>query len=268
MKDEMLSDWNCKTLAMKKRFAFSMRRITLGASLLAIFWVVFFVISAPNLHGQTNQTTPGCKDIATIPPVLAFGGPGTVPARANELGFAAGAYGNLFPSPCAHETGVDWFGRWRSGLSNHFDLGVDFQGGEHSSYQVLAVELAARYELLRKLRLEGGLGVGDDTEGKSLNAEVGATMPVRHFDQSWDSYASLRLAGAHGYAGSAFGIGTNVPPGAIVPMGSFGATAHVAENMRWVFEAGGGGILSREHLNAGMFVYVSVGLNFIVGSKK
>jgi hypothetical protein len=260
----MLSNWNCNILPTSKALALSMRRVAHGALLLIICFFVF----TPNLHSQTNQTTPGCKDIATIPPVLAFGGQGTVPARGNELGFAAGAYGNLFPSPCAHETGVDWFGRWRSGLSNRFDLGVDFQGGEHSSYQVLAVELAARYQLLEKLRLEGGIGVGDDTEGKSLNAEVGATMPVRQFGKSWDSYASVRLAGAHGYAGSAFGIGTNVPPGAIVPMGSFGATAHVAENMRWIFEAGGGGILSREHLNAGMFVYVSVGLNFMVGAKK
>ena len=50
-------------------------------------------------------------------------------------------------------------------------------------------------------------------------------------------------------------------------MGCFGATAHLADNMRWIFEAGGGGILSREHLNAGMFVYMSIGLNFTVRKK-
>ena len=83
MKNEMLSDWEYKILATRKEFALSMRRIALGTFHLIIFLVVF--VFAPNLHGQTNQTTPGCKDIATIPPVLTFGGPGTVPAKALSL---------------------------------------------------------------------------------------------------------------------------------------------------------------------------------------
>jgi hypothetical protein len=232
--------------------------------MLGAFCILVF---SGSLQCQTNQTTPGCRDIATIPPILTFGGPGTAPAKGNEVGFAAGAYGSLFPAPCAHETGIDWFGRWRYGISNRFDLGADFQGAEHSSDQVLAVKLAARYALLRNLRLEAGVGLGDDTEGKSLNAEVGATAGIPTMDKNWESYASIRLAAAHGYAGKVFGLGTSVPPGALVPMASFGATAHVAENMRWIFEAGGGGILSREHLNAGMFVYVSTGLSFTVRRK-
>jgi hypothetical protein len=51
---------------------------------------------------QTNRF-PG----APLSPVLTFGGPSTVPARGTELAIAAGAWGNLFPRPCLHETGVN-----------------------------------------------------------------------------------------------------------------------------------------------------------------
>jgi hypothetical protein len=51
-------------------------------------------------------------------------------------------------------------------------------------------------------------------------------------------------------------------------MVSIGASARVSENMRWVVEGGGGGILSREHTDAGAFVYVAVGLDFVLRRKE
>lgn len=235
-------------------------RIALAISLVALF--------PGHLQGQTNVSTPGCQDIATLPPVLTFGGPGTVSPGGNELGLGAGAFGNLFPAPCAHDTGIDWFGRWRHGLTDRFDLGVDFLGLEHSSDQALSVKLAARYEILKNLRLETGFGFGDDTKGKSLTAEVGATVGIPGLAKNWGGYASLRLAGAHGLAGNLFGIGTTVPPGALVPMASFGVSPHISRNAKWILEGGGGAILSREHINVGMFVYVGVGMDFELGKKK
>jgi hypothetical protein len=232
------------------------------------FAFLLFVGLSANLMAQTNQTVPSCKDVAPLPPVLTFVGPATTPAGANELAFAAGVWGNLFPAPCAHETGVDWFGRWKLGLTNRMDWGVDFQGSEHSSFQALSVKIAARYQLLKNLRLETGIGIGDDTEGKSLNAEAGATMgiPVGKRPR-WAPYASVRLVGEHGRAGRSF-VGSNVPDGALVPMGSFGVSTRVAENMRWVFEGGSGAILSREHPATGTFIYVAVGLDFVVHRRK
>jgi hypothetical protein len=50
----------------------------------------------------------------------------------------------------------------------------------------------------------------------------------------------------------------------IVPMARVGASARVSENMRWVIECGSGGILSREHSAAGVFIYVNVGLDFVL----
>jgi hypothetical protein len=227
------------------------------------FALFLFVGLSANLRAQTNQTVPGCRDVAPTPPVLAFVGPGTTPAGANEVGIGAGAWGNLFPPPCAHETGEDWFGRWNRGLTDRLDLGVDFQGSEHSSYQTLSAMIAARYELVKNLRLEAGIGSGDDTEGKSLTGEVGATVGIPKWKPNWAPYASVRLAAAHGYAGRAF-VNYSVPPGALVPMASFGASARVGENMRWVFEGGAGGVVSRQHPAIGTFVFIAVGLDFVL----
>ncbi len=229
----------------------------------AFAFFLFIALSA-SLRAQTNQTIPGCKDIAPPPPVLAFVGPGTTPAKANEVAFAAGAWGNLFPAPCAHETGVDWFGRWNLGLTQRLDWGFDFQGAEHSSFQSFSATTTARYELLKNLRVETGIGMGDDTEGKSLTGQVGATMGFPGGGRNgWSPYASVRLAATRGRSGRPFAA-SNVPPGAIVPMASVGASARVSDNMQWVIEGGGGGILSREHLAAGAFVYVAVGLDFVL----
>ena len=151
---------------------------------------------------------------------------------------------------------------------HRLDWGFDFQGTEHSSFQSFSAAMTARYELLKNLRLETGIGLGDDTEGKSLTGEVGATMGIPGGKRNgWAPYASVRLAAARGRSGRPF-AGSNVPPGAVVPMASIGASARVSENMRWVVEGGSGGILSREHTDAGAFVYVAVGLDFVLRRKE
>jgi hypothetical protein len=231
------------------------------------FALFLFVGLSADLRAQTNEQVPGCRDVAPLPPVLAFVGPATTPAGANEVSIAGGAWGNLFPAPCAHETGANWFGRWDRGMTNRFDWGADFQISEHSSFQTLSAQITARYELFNNFRLEAGIGSGDDTEGKSFTGEVGATMGIPIWKGNWAPYASVRLVAAHGYAGRSF-AGSNVPPGSLVPMASFGASARVAENMRWVFEGGSGGIVSREHLATGTFVYIAVGLDFVLPRRK
>jgi hypothetical protein len=229
--------------------------------------VLPFILWATNANAQTtNQQIPGCKDIAPMPPVLTFGGPATVRAGSTELAIAAGAWGNLFPGPCLHETGVNWFGRWRRGLTDRLDVGFDFQETEHSSNQDLSFKAAVRYKLLKDLRLEGGFGIGDDTEGKSINTDVAATLGMPFSNATWSTYAAIRLAAARGYSSRAF-AGSNTPPGAVVPIASFGTSARVGENATWTFEGGGGGILSREHPDVGEFVYIAVGLNFTIHRK-
>ena len=225
-----------------------------------------FVLLTTILHAQ-NDKIPGCKDIATLPPIFTFGGPATVPSGSTELAFGAGAWGNLFPKPCQHDTGMSWFGRWRRGLGDRFDIGIDFQGEEHNSNQNLCFNGAMRYRVLKDLRLEGGWGIGDDTEGKSMNGEVGATAGVPVGNDVWGPYISVRLAAAHGYAGRSF-AGSNIPAGALVPMAIFGTTARINDNMKWVFEGGAGGILSREHPHVGEYVFIAVGLDFTVHARR
>jgi hypothetical protein len=228
--------------------------------------VLPFVLSPPILHAQNDQI-PGCKNIAALPPVLTFGGPATVPSGATELAVGAGAWGSLFQRPCQHDTGVLWFGRWRRGLTNRLDVGLDFQGEEHASNQNLCFNAELRYRVLGDLRLEAGYGIGDDTEGKSTNGQFGLTTGVPVGNDVWGPYISVRLAAAHGYPGRSF-AGSNIPAGALVPMAIFGTTARINENMKWVFEGGAGGILSREHHHIGKYVYVAVGLDFVVHAKK
>jgi len=232
----------------------------------AFAFLLFFGVSA-DLRAQTNEQVPGCRDVAPLPPVLAFAGPATTPAGADELSIAGGAWGNLFPAPCAHETGADLFARWDRGVTGRFDLGADFQISEHSNFQTFSAQFTARYELWKNLRLEAGVGLGDDTEGKSYTGDLGATVGIPTWNRSWAPYASVRLAAAHGGAGRPF-AGSNVPPGAVVSIASFGASARVAENMRWVLEGGAGSIVSREHLAVGTLVYMAVGLDFEIPRRK
>jgi hypothetical protein len=243
-----------------------MRNSPIGCCHLAFALFLFLGLST-KVGAQTNEVVPGCRDVAPLPPILAFGGPATTPAGANEVGVAGGAWGNLFPAPCAHETGASWFGRWDRGLTDRLDWGADFQVSEHSSFQTLSAQITARYELFKNLRIEAGVGSGDDTEGKSFTGDLGTTVGIPVWKPNWAPYVSFRLAAAHGYAGRSF-AGSNVPPGSLVPMASFGASAHVSDRMRWVFEGGVGGILSREHLATGTLVYVAVGLDFLLPRKK
>jgi hypothetical protein len=233
------------------------------------FAFFLFVGLSKNLIAQPNQTIPGCKDIAPLPPIRTFVGPSTLPVGANELAFAGGAWGNLFPAPCAHETGVDWFGRWKLGLTNRLDWGVDFEGTEHTNFQAFSLKIATRYQLFKNFRLENGIGIGDDTEGKSLNVELGATMGIlpERKGARWFPYATVRMVAEHGRSGRSF-VGSNVPDGALVPMGIFGASIPVGQNLRWVLEGGGGAILSQEHSATGSLIYFTAGLDFVVRRKK
>ena len=58
-----------------------------------------------------------------------------------------------------------------------------------------------------------------------------------------------------------------LPAGALVPMAIFGTSARLGNNMTWIFEGGAGGILSREHPHVGDYVFVAVGLDFVVHRK-
>jgi hypothetical protein len=183
-----------------------------------------------------------CATMAPPPPLATFGGPETTPRGQSELALAAGSAVIRFPS--GHATGQGWFGRWRHGVTDRLDLGVDVQGVQHNDNSTFAVKAAARYGLLPRLRLEVGVGAADDAAGKSLNADTALTVGTRHDDADWNYYASLRIAGARGYPGRACcgsgATGDVAPPDSRIALGAIGATARVGPNMRFILEGGHG----------------------------
>lgn len=160
--------------------------------------------------------------------------------------------------------------RWRRGVSSRIDLGFDFEVDNHSGGAVGGTaKLAMRYQVTKGFRIEGGVGTADTGfAGRSVNADLAATIGTTNSDKTWNYYTSLRFAGSHGCINllCAGGSGSH-PPGALIPLGVIGATARVSNNVRFVLEGGLGGIFSREHPDPGTYIHVSFGVLFDVGKK-
>jgi len=224
----------------------------------------------PCLAKGQAQSSPNCQTIAAPPPLATFGGPATMAPGETELGLAVGAAGNIYPLPCGHEGFSGWLVRWRRGVSNRIDLGFDFEVENHSGGDVGGtVKVAMRYQVTRGFRLEGGVGASDTGLGRSVNADLAATIGTSRSDKTWNYYASLRVAGSRGCANLLCAPGNDVghPPGALIPLGVIGATARVSDDVRFVLEAGQGGILSREHPDTGGYIHFSFGVLFDAGKK-
>ena len=233
--------------------------------------ILLFVI--PCLASGQTSASPNCKLVASQPPLATFGGPSTVTRGYTELGLAVGGYGELVPSPCDHGGGTDWLARWRRGLSNRIDLGFDVVGDNQSDGTFGATAKAAvRYQVNPGFRLEGGLGAADEGDGRSVNADLAATIGTRNPDQTWNYYTSLRVAGSHGctslFCAGWLGGANAAPPGAILPLGVIGSSARISENSSFIMEGGLGGIFSREHPAAGVYVHLSFGVLFDVGKHR
>ena len=183
--------------------------------------LVFMALFPRVTVGQTSPS-PNCKLVAAPPPLATFGGPATAAPGQTELGLGFGVYGELPPAPCDHGGGTDWFVRWRRGVSDRVDLGFDFMADNQSdgSFGGTA-KVAMRYEVTSGLRLEGGVGAADEGDGRSVNADLAATIGTRSPDKTWNYYSSIRLAASRGCAGL-FCTGLlpgQAPPGAILPLG-------------------------------------------------
>jgi hypothetical protein len=234
---------------------------------------IVFLSVIPCLALGQATASPNCKLIASPPPLATLGGPATVTRGYTELGLAVGAYAELPPSPCDHGGGTDWFARWRRGMSNRIDLGFDVLADNQSDGSFGATaKVAVRYQVNPGFRLEAGLGAADEGDGRSVNADLAATIGTRNLGRTWNYYTSLRLAGSHGCAGlfcAGSLAGANAaPPGAILPLGVVGSSARISENASFIMETGLGGIFSREHPGPGIYVHLSFGVLFDVGKRR
>jgi len=248
-------------------------RVCTWASDPFVVGAIFLLFVIPGLALGQATASPNCKLIASPPPLATFGGPATATRGYTELALAVGGYAELPPSPCDHGGGTDWFARWRRGLSNRIDLGFDVVGDQQSDGSFGATAKGAvRYQVNPGFRLEGGLGAADEGDGRSVNADLAATIGTRNADRIWNYYTSFRLAGSHGCtglfcAGSLAG-GNAAPPGAILPLGVIGSSARISENTSFIMEGGLGGIFSREHPGSGIYIHLSFGVLFDVGKQR
>ena len=212
-------------------------------------------------------TGSGCVTMAAPPPLATFGGPATAPRGQAEVAIAAGAGGSLFPG--AHAGGNGWFTRWRRGLNDRWDLGVDVLGAQHSDLGTLTAKVAVRRRVRDHLRLEAGVGAADDSKGKSLNADLGVTAGTVRAGAPWNYYVSFRVAGSHGYPGNVLGLGTSsdsiAPPDAFIALGAIGASGRLGSHAHFIFEGGYGGIAVRGHSGTGRAVYFGAGVLLDIG---
>jgi hypothetical protein len=212
----------------------------------------------------------GCVTFAPPSPLATLGGPATTPRDTSELAMAVGAGAALFDS--GHAGGSGFLARYKRGVSEDLDLGVEALYGHYYDKGVLSMEGALRYQMDPHWRLELGVGAADSSDGKSLNGDLGVTVGTRRADRTWNYYGSVRGGWARGYAGDAvFGShagGTNAdpeeaPPNAAFGLVSLGAQAQLNKSQRFVFE-GGAGVVRPRGFEHGILLYLGVGLLFDV----
>ncbi|HUI30670.1 MAG TPA: hypothetical protein VLX91_10670 [Candidatus Acidoferrales bacterium] len=202
----------------------------------------------------------GCSTFAPPSPLVTYGGPAVVDTGHSEVGLAVGTGFALFPG--AHSGGQGWFGRYKRGVAENLDLGIDVVGVVRSDNGkgTLTAKVVGRYQVSERIRVEAGLGLADDSDGKSANGDVALTIGTVR-ETTWNYYASLRLGAAKGYPGSLFGTGDQIPPNALFPIVNLGTQARVAAGERFIFE-GGFGYIIPEQEKAGPIIYLSCGLLF------
>lgn len=210
----------------------------------------------------------GCVVFAPPSPFVTYGGPETTPEAQSEVGLALGTGATLFED--GHSGGMGYLLRYKYGVSKNYDIGVDAIGITRSDKGTFTAKLANRYRLNENWRLEGAIGIADDSEGKSLNGDVAitwGTLPgILPEQKAWNLYSSLRLGAAKGYPGNIFGSGEEVPSDALFTMLNLGTQASVTENHKFIFE-GGYGYIFPEDGKSGPAIYVSGGMLFYIGKR-
>ena len=211
----------------------------------------------------------GCVTFAPPAPMLTYGGPEITPKGASETAIGFGTGAALFSS--GHAGAQGWFGRYKYGIHEKFDLGVDMLGVKRNSGLAFTFKGAVRYQLHKNIRLEFGLGAADDSNGKSLNGDFAATFGTRR-DKPWNYYSSLRFGYANGFPGNVIFSTSNssdtiAPPNTLFGVLNVGTQGNIGENQKFIFEGGYGYIFPKEQSAAPVF-YVSAGLFFYIGGKK
>jgi len=217
-------------------------------------------------------TCISCVSFAPPSPLMTYGGPNTTSKKGSEVVMAVGTGIALFDK--AHSGATGYFGRYKYGLSEKFDIGVDLYGGSRSDGGTLAAKIATRYQLSYKSRLEFSIGAADDSEGKSVNSDIAITFGSRK-DKPWNYYSSLRVSYALGVAGNAVNLPGQtrlkdddaILPNTVFALLNLGTQGKVSKYQKVLFEGGYGYIIPYGK-RAGPGFYISVGLLFNIEKQK
>jgi len=210
----------------------------------------------------------GCVTFAPPSPMVTFGGPKTTEKGTSETVLAAGSGTALFSG--AHSGGLGWFGRYKYGLSDTWDIGVDAIAFSHSDKYCFTAKIAPRYQLSSNFRLEGGLGAADDSYGKSLNGDIGLTWGTIN-QKFWNFYSTLRFGSSYGFPGDIIFEGnsnegdTTAPANTFIVLLNVGTQGKIDEKMNFIFE-GGYGYLFPKANGTGKVIYISCGIMFKIGT--
>ncbi|MGH1364637.1 MAG: hypothetical protein ACRBF0_13835 [Calditrichia bacterium] len=212
----------------------------------------------------------GCVHFAPPTPLFTYGGPKTTKHKTSEAAIAVGTGVALFEG--AHSGAHGWFGRYKYGLGEKTDLGIDFMGIIRQDEGAMALKLAHRYQLANHIRLETGFGAADDSDGKSLGADLGLTAGTLR-NKPWNFYSTLRVAVAKGYPGDIVfsdGMGSDedsvAPPDTWFTLLNLGAEGQIDDRQRFIFEVGYGYLFPYNSKRTPAF-YFSSGLIFSIGKK-
>ena len=160
-------------------------------------------------------------------------------------------------------------GRFRQGITDDLDLGVDALGVQHADKGTMAFKVAARYALAPHLRLEGGAGAADDSDGKSLSYDFAVVTGTRREATPWNYYAALRTTGAFSFPGNVCcgggSTGTTAPPNSFLLLGTVGAEAKVSEVFSFIFEGGAGPLWVQGRGDVGAAFYFGTGFLAKIG---
>jgi hypothetical protein len=193
----------------------------------------------------------GCIPHAAPTLFIPFGAPHTAPESGSILGVGLGSGAVLFTE--GHGGGHGWLGRWRYGLTSSMDLGLDVIGVQRSDRGALGGKLGSRWKFHDALCFDAGIGVTDDSKGKSVAGSIGIIIGTPDEHRRWGYYGGLSVTRAIAVTNK------DDYPNSWYFMGSAGAIARPTDWFQVIVEGGAGAVVIPE-FDPGMALYIGMGI--------
>ena len=160
---------------------------------------------------------------------------------------------------------MGWFGRFRFGVTDKMDIGVEGMGFRFDNNFNLMGKGSIRYSFKPWLRADIGAGMGDNAYGRSINGDVGLTLGTAK-DRVWNPYGTLRYGFGYGLKGTGLkpaleGVELGQLTNSHTVMLNIGAEAELIPYLYFLAEAGVGQVIPVGQRSA-TIIYLSGGFSF------